>query len=124
MANVLINFVGFIHRAVCGSHILINSLGNCMLTGLKYSTTVLQDGRWQTSIYQYPKNAIKLLNYLAPEILEQNLLGYNSKSDIYSVGIVCCELANGCIPFEDIALSEMLLDKLTRNFPRPLDSTC
>jgi len=96
-----------------------------MLTGLKYSTSVLKDGRWHSTIHDYPRNAAKpLLNYLAPEILEQNLLGYNSKSDIYSVGIVCCELANGCVPFEDIALTEMLLDKLTGNFPRPLDSTC
>lgn len=95
-----------------------------MLTGLKYSTTVLQKGRWQPNIHQYPKNSVKLLNFLAPEILEQNLIGYNSKSDIYSLGIVCCELANGCTPFEDIVLTEMLLDKLTGNFPRPLDSTC
>ncbi|KPL98038.1 STE20-related kinase adapter protein alpha-like protein, partial [Sarcoptes scabiei] len=104
---------GIIHRAVCGSHILINSNGSCMLTGLKYSTTVLQKGRWQPNIHQYPKNSVKLLNFLAPEILEQNLIGYNSKSDIYSLGIVCCELANGCTPFEDIVLTEMLLDKLT-----------
>nr|XP_046914682.1 STE20-related kinase adapter protein alpha-like [Dermatophagoides farinae] len=116
---------GIIHRAVCGSHILIMADGTCVLTGLKYSTNVLQMGRWQTKIHQYPRQATaKLLNFLAPEILEQNLLGYNSKSDIYSLGIVCCELANGCIPFEDIVLTEMLLDKLTGNFPRPLDSTC
>lgn len=115
---------GIIHRAVCGSHILINSKGNCMLTGLKYSTSVLKDGRWHSTIHEYPKNSIKIANHLAPEILEQNLLGYNSKSDIYSLGIVCCELANGCVPYEDIALTEMLLDKLTGNFPRPLDSTC
>ncbi|OTF76341.1 STE20-related kinase adapter protein alpha-like protein [Euroglyphus maynei] len=116
---------GIIHRAICGSHILIMANGICVLTGLKYSTNVIQMGRWQSKIHQYPRQAAaKLLNFLAPEILEQNLLGYNSKSDIYSLGIVCCELANGCIPFEDIVLTEMLLDKLTGNFPRPLDSTC
>lgn len=116
--------LGIIHRAVCGSHILIDSNGCCKLTGLKYSISVLQNGRWQKSIHQYPQNAVHLLNHMAPEILEQNLMGYNSKSDIYSVGIVCCELANGCIPFEEISHTEMLLDKLTGNFPRPLDSTC
>lgn len=116
---------GIIHRAVCGSHILIMANGSCVLTGLKYSANVIQMGRWQPKIHQYPRHiTAKLLNFLAPEILEQNLLGYNSKSDIYSLGIVCCELANGCIPFEDIVLTEMLLDKLTGNFPRPLDSTC
>ncbi|KAH9410408.1 hypothetical protein TYRP_010168 [Tyrophagus putrescentiae] len=115
---------GIIHRAVCGPHILINSNGHCMLTGLKYSTSVLKDGRWHNTIHEFPQNALKIMNYFAPEILQQNITGYNSKSDIYSLGIVCCEMANGCVPFEDIQLTEMLLDKLTGNYPKPLDATC
>ena len=129
---LLINFsdsnltlpIGIIHRAVCGPHILINSKGHCMLTGLKYSTSVLKDGRWHNTIHEFPQNALKIMNYFAPEILQQNITGYNSKSDIYSLGIVCCEMANGCVPFEDIQLTEMLLDKLTGNYPKPLDATC
>ncbi|RWS29383.1 STE20-related kinase adapter protein alpha-like protein, partial [Leptotrombidium deliense] len=116
---------GIIHRAVRGSHILIHrATGSCMLTGLKYSTPVIKNGKWQLAVHDYPSNGITNLNWLAPEVLEQNLLGYDAKSDIYSLGITCCELANGVVPFAELQPTEMLLDKLTGNFPRLIDSTC
>lgn len=84
-----------IHRAVRGSHILVGRDGRCVLSGLKYCTSIIQDGKWQTAIHSYPSNATPNLNWLSPEVLEQNLLGYDQKSDIYSLGVTCCELANG-----------------------------
>jgi len=116
---------GIVHRAIRGQHILVyGPNGKCLLTGFKYSTTLMRDGKWQSFIHTYPNNAQPNLNWLSPELLEQNLLGYNCKSDIYSLGITCCELANGCVPFNDLQPTEMLLDKLTGNFPKPIDSTC
>ena len=124
-ALVYLHKRGIIHRSVRGSHILISAPdGRCLLSGLKYSTSCMIDGKWKTAIHQYPVHPQPNLNWLAPEVLEQNLLGYNAKSDIYSLGITLCELSNGCVPFEDVELTEMLLDKLTAHFPRPLDSTC
>ncbi|XP_074593605.1 ste20-like kinase [Brevipalpus obovatus] len=116
---------GIIHRAVRGQHILIyGPQGKCLLTGFQYATSVVDNGRYLPFIHQYPSNAKPNLNWLSPELLEQNLLGYNSKSDIYSLGVTCCELANGCVPFANLQPTEMLLDKLTGNFPKPIDSTC
>lgn len=115
---------GVVHRAVCGSHVLVKSEGRCLLTGLDYATHVVRHGLWRTSLHDFPQGAKKNLTFLAPEVLEQNLLGYNHKSDIYSLGVMCCELANGVIPYWNLQPAEMLLDKLTGNHAKPIDNTC
>jgi len=115
---------GLIHRSIRGSHILVDSSGKCLLTGLRYSVNCITEGKWRPYMHEYPLKARPNINWFSPEILEQNLFGYNHKSDIYSLGITCCELANGVVPFSDLQPTEMLLDKLTGNAPRLLDQTC
>ena len=55
--------------------------------------------------------------------LFQNLLGYNEKSDIYSLGVVVCEIANGLIPFSEMPNTYMLLEKMKGTEPKLLDSS-
>jgi len=49
------------------------------------------------------------------------MLGYNSKSDIYSLGIATCEMANGIIPYSDMEPLLMLTEKIGGRCPTLLD---
>lgn len=96
-----------------------------VLSGFRESTTFLTHGERVRNLHTLPPNSAKSLNWLAPEVLEQNLLGYTEKSDIYSIGITCCELANGIAPFADLPTTLMLTEKIRGNQPSLLDfSTC
>lgn len=115
-----------IHRAITGSHIVpfgdLNKSIKFVLTGLKYNYDM--NDRNELQAFDYPRNADKILKCLSPEMLEQNIIGYNYKTDIYSIGILCCELANGIVPFDQMSPDCLLFYKIIGDTPRPLDSTC
>lgn len=81
----------------------------------------MSNGERTKSLHSLPPNAAKSINWFAPELLEQNLLGYSEKSDIYSIGITACELANGIAPFADLSSTLMLTEKIRGNQPSLLD---
>jgi STE20-related kinase adapter protein alpha len=96
-----------------------------VLTGFRDCTSILVHGKRAKNLHTLPSNSTKGLNWLAPEVLEQNILGYTEKSDIYSLGITTCELANGVEPFSNMPKTLMFTEKVRGNQPSLLDfSTC
>uniref|UniRef100_A0A6I8NHQ6 STE20-related kinase adapter protein alpha n=1 Tax=Ornithorhynchus anatinus TaxID=9258 RepID=A0A6I8NHQ6_ORNAN len=102
-----IHHMGYVHRSVKASHILISVDGRVHLAGLRSSLSMISHGQRQRVVHDFPKYGVKVLPWLSPEVLQQNLQGYDAKSDIYSVGITACELANGHVPFKDMPATQV-----------------
>ncbi|KAI8778188.1 STE20-related kinase adapter protein alpha-like isoform X1 [Biomphalaria glabrata] len=114
---------GIIHRGIKASHVLISKNGQVCLTGLHNSYNTIQNGKKLRKVHDFPIHSVDCLQSFSPELLHQNLAGYNFKSDIYSIGILICELANGQSPFSDMPATQMLLEKLNGTKPKLADST-
>ncbi|PAV64010.1 hypothetical protein WR25_04927 [Diploscapter pachys] len=110
-----------LHRSIRASHILLDDSGTVKLSGFRYARC-LQDNP-MNAITDFDAHLESSLLWLAPEVLAQDLHGYGLPSDIYSLGITMCEIANGYPPFSDMQLLEMMLAKSRGTIPRLLDST-
>ncbi|PZC71308.1 hypothetical protein B5X24_HaOG213659 [Helicoverpa armigera] len=113
----------YIHRSVRASHVLIGANGGVRLSGLRSAASLMVRGRRQRHLHQLPPPDSDNTNlmWLSPELLEQNLKGYDEKSDIYSLGVLCCELGNGAVPFAEVPTTLMFTEKVRGSRPQLLD---
>lgn len=109
-----------IHRSVRASHLLLDSTGGVRLTGFRLARKLAPG---QSTTTDFDSHLESSLLWLAPEVLGQDLSGYSTRADIYSVGATLCEMANGFPPFGDMNRLEMLYEKSRGTTPRLLDST-
>ncbi|XP_076871299.1 STE20-related kinase adapter protein beta isoform X3 [Brachyhypopomus gauderio] len=107
-----LHHMGYVHRGVKASHILLSAEGRVCLSGLHGVYSLMKDGKRMRAAFDMPQHSPALLPWLSPELLRQDLRGYGVKSDLYSVGILVCELVRGRVPFQDMPPTLMLLQKL------------
>ncbi|KAF4078873.1 hypothetical protein AMELA_G00186500 [Ameiurus melas] len=116
-----LHHMGYIHRGVKASHVLLSAGGHVCLSGLQCVYSLMRDGRRMEVVFDMPQHTPSLLPWLSPELLRQDLHGYGVKSDIYSVGVLALELVSGRVPFQDLPPTLMLLQKLRGSLSCMLD---
>ena len=99
---------GVVHRDLKPANIMIDARGNVRITD--FGSAVLEHvGKTDDLQCGTPP-------YMAPEQLTGNEV--TSRSDIYSLGLVLCELFGGKHPFSGLSTAELFWRKLqTRGFP-------
>ncbi|XP_058257887.1 STE20-related kinase adapter protein beta isoform X3 [Hemibagrus wyckioides] len=116
-----LHHMGYIHRGVKASHVLLSAGGHVCLSGLQCVYSLMRDGKRMEVVFDMPQHTPSLLPWLSPELLRQDLHGYGVKSDIYSVGVLALELVSGRVPFQDLPPTLMLLQKLRGSLSCMLD---
>ncbi|PKU33083.1 ste20-related kinase adapter protein alpha isoform x4 [Limosa lapponica baueri] len=66
-----IHHMGYVHRSVKASHILISVDGKVYLSGLRSNLSMINHGQRLKVVHDFPKYSIKVLPWLSPEVLQQ-----------------------------------------------------
>ncbi|KAH8245660.1 hypothetical protein KR032_002881, partial [Drosophila birchii] len=119
-ALIYIHSHNFVHGAIRAKLILLNSM-KASISNFGDYQTFINHGRKAQFLYGSIKGKEKQLYWTAPEVLHQSLCGYSEKVDIYSLGITCCEMANGFQPFKDTELTYMYIEKIRGTLPFLMD---
>ncbi len=115
---------GLVHRAVTASHVLVCERRGAVIAGFHHVICLPGrdggggvQGRGDT-LHDFPPQSpgahytAACLHAAAPELLAQNCAGYDTRVDIYSLGVLGCELATGTAPYTRLPPTHVLLCKL------------
>ncbi|KAI1887275.1 hypothetical protein AGOR_G00188560 [Albula goreensis] len=98
-----IHHMGYVHRSVKASHVLISADGQVYLSGLRSIFSLIRHGQRARVVHDFPQYSIKVLPWLSPEVLQQNLQGHPDAAG--EAERYCALLAgHSTIPAEELSL--------------------
>jgi len=103
-----IHSLDIIHRDIKSDNILINDIGHIKITDFGYSAR-LETGNKRKTVVGTPY-------WMAPELINGSA-GYGSKVDMWSLGIMVMEMAEGDPPYIDMPPVNALLKIVTDGIP-------
>jgi eukaryotic-like serine/threonine-protein kinase len=102
---------GFIHRDIKPANILLDTNGSPVLADFGIAVT-------ECELRHEAVTSVGTLAYMAPEQLQVDG-SIDTRTDVYSLGVVLYELLTGRLPFSKPTLSSLRRDILTEKPPSP-----
>lgn len=93
-----------IHRGLSAAHVLLSSTGSgsARIAGFRHAAGLKRHGSRLDRLHDFGPAFLDRLLWLAPEVLAQDVRGYDALADVYALGITAVEMANGFPPFADM----------------------
>ncbi|XP_016095964.1 STE20-related kinase adapter protein beta-like [Sinocyclocheilus grahami] len=66
-----LHHMGYVHRGVKASHVLLSAEGRVCLSGLQSVYSLMKDGKRMRAVFDMPQHSPSLLPWLSPELLRQ-----------------------------------------------------
>jgi STE20-related kinase adapter protein alpha len=102
---------------VRADNIFLGSENSVRLSGFHHAIFIQDCDRWlgkPDQVQYFDETLSDVFIWLAPEVLKQDLRGYGTSSDIYSLGICLCEMGNGFAPFRVFLFKNLFFRNLSK----------
>ncbi|EKE38189.1 hypothetical protein ENUP19_0047G0118 [Entamoeba nuttalli] len=110
---VYLHKMGIIHRDIKSDNILLHHKGTVKLSNFGFAAIL-------TSAHPNRNSIVGTPFWMAPELIKSQ--NYDTKVDIWSLGITCREMADGTPPYMDFPPMKALFQITTKGIP-PLEGT-